>query len=104
MDRWMDGWMDGWMVWDAASVQGVWQEGGTSCAVECENVGLHSFSGRSKITAPEEAKTARGSVAQATIPDRTLRDMIRQWFPASQRTSTGYYKNVSVIPRADPFQ
>ncbi|XP_075264004.1 uncharacterized protein LOC142355854 [Convolutriloba macropyga] len=40
----------------------------------------------------------------ATIPDRTLRDMIRQWFPASQRTSTGYYKNVSVIPRADPFQ
>ena len=32
-----------------------------------------------------------------------LRDMVSSWFPQAQRTPSGYYKNVSVLAKVDPF-
>jgi hypothetical protein len=32
-----------------------------------------------------------------------LRDMVSNWHPKAQRTASGYYKNVSLKPKADPF-
>jgi hypothetical protein len=29
--------------------------------------------------------------------------MVLKWHPRAQRTPTGYYKNVSLKPKADPF-
>lgn len=40
----------------------------------------------------------------AVVPDPVLRDMVRNWFPAAQRTGSGYYKNVSLTEVADPIQ
>lgn len=42
--------------------------------------------------------------SQEAVSDRVLRDMVKQWFPAAQRTGSGYYKNVSVAAAMDPFQ
>jgi hypothetical protein len=38
-----------------------------------------------------------------TMPDATLRDMVRNWHPDAERTRTGYLKNLSLRPRVDPF-
>lgn len=32
-----------------------------------------------------------------------LRDMVSSWYPQAQRTPSGYYKNVSVVAKVDPF-
>eukprot|EP00892_Ulva_mutabilis_P010735 jgi/Ulvmu1/8033/UM004_0270.1 len=37
------------------------------------------------------------------IEDKYLRDMVANWYPYAQRTASGFYKNVSVRPKADPF-
>lgn len=37
------------------------------------------------------------------IEEKFLRDMVANWYPYAQRTSAGFYKNVSVRPKADPF-
>ncbi len=37
----------------------------------------------------------------AVLSDATLRDMIRNW-ARSERTSAGYIKGVSLLPRRDP--
>lgn len=41
--------------------------------------------------------------AEDVITDIVLRDMVRNWHPGVQRTATGYYKNMSVLQRVDPF-
>ena len=37
------------------------------------------------------------------IDEQYLRDMVSNWHPKAQRTPSGYYKNVSLKPKADPF-
>lgn len=37
------------------------------------------------------------------IEQQYLRDMVANWFPQAKRTSSGFYKNVSLKPRTDPF-
>ena len=37
------------------------------------------------------------------IEEKYLRDMVANWNPYAQRTAAGFYKNVSVRPKADPF-
>jgi len=37
------------------------------------------------------------------LGERDLRNMIANWHPAADRTSSGYYKNLSVLPVTDPF-
>lgn len=41
--------------------------------------------------------------SQESISDATLRDMVRNWHPDAQRTPGGYYKNLAVQARVDPF-
>eukprot|EP00798_Chlamydomonas_sp_ICE-L_P032713 gene32713-3597_t len=41
--------------------------------------------------------------SEEAISDSTLRDMIRNYHPAAQRTPQGYYKNLSVLARVDAF-
>eukprot|EP01023_Acetabularia_acetabulum_P026028 TRINITY_DN2478_c0_g5_i3.p2 TRINITY_DN2478_c0_g5~~TRINITY_DN2478_c0_g5_i3.p2 ORF type:complete len:317 (-),score=39.80 TRINITY_DN2478_c0_g5_i3:263-1213(-) len=40
---------------------------------------------------------------EINLSDDRLRSMIRQWAPWAQRTSTGYYKNLSIKAKIDPF-
>lgn len=42
------------------------------------------------------------------MPDTTLRQFIRNWakqyvYPTAERTSTGYFKKISLRERIDPF-
>ncbi len=37
------------------------------------------------------------------MSESALRDMIRNWHPAADRTATGYYKNLSLRAKVDPF-
>lgn len=37
------------------------------------------------------------------IEEKFLRDMVSNWEPYAQRTAAGFYKNVSVRPKVDPF-
>lgn len=37
------------------------------------------------------------------IEQQYLRDMVSNWFPAAKRTASGFYKNVSLQPKTDPF-
>ena len=37
------------------------------------------------------------------MPDLVLRDMVRNWHPDSDRTPRGFYKNLSLEVRLDPF-
>lgn len=37
------------------------------------------------------------------IPEQFCRDMVVNWFPQAQRSAAGFYKNVSLRPRSDPF-
>lgn len=41
--------------------------------------------------------------SEESISDAVLRDMVRSWHPDSSRTPGGYYKNVSLSARIDPF-
>lgn len=38
-----------------------------------------------------------------SLPDATLRDMLRNWYPDVDRTRTGYLKNCSLKPGVDAF-
>ncbi len=38
-----------------------------------------------------------------TLSDAALKDMIRNWHPSASRTANGYYKNISVQAKVDPF-
>ena len=49
------------------------------------------------------AKSDRGFRGPNSLSDSTLRDMIRNWHPAVDRTATGYYKNLSLRAKIDPF-
>ena len=40
---------------------------------------------------------------EEVISDETLRSMVRNWAPDAERTAKGFYKNISVIARVDPF-
>lgn len=37
------------------------------------------------------------------LSDAALKDMIRNWHPSASRTANGYYKNISVQAKVDPF-
>ena len=37
------------------------------------------------------------------LSDEDLRSMVRNWHPDAERTPKGFYKNLSVIARVDPF-
>jgi hypothetical protein len=37
------------------------------------------------------------------LPDATLRSMVRNWHPGVERSANGYLKNLSLVPRVDPF-
>ena len=37
------------------------------------------------------------------LSDEDLRSMIRNWHPEAERTPKGFYKNLSVLSRVDPF-
>ena len=37
------------------------------------------------------------------MSESALRDMIRNWHPAADRTDTGYYKNLSLRAKVYPF-
>jgi len=41
--------------------------------------------------------------SQEALPDRDIVEMIANWAPEATRSSSGYYKGVSVKPRVDPF-
>ncbi|KAK9917166.1 hypothetical protein WJX75_001505 [Coccomyxa subellipsoidea] len=49
----------------------------------------------------------KGEVRRFRSPDSlsssALRDMIRNWHPSAERTATGYYKNLALRQRVDPF-
>lgn len=38
-----------------------------------------------------------------SLSESALRDMIRNWHPAADRTSSGYYKNLSVRAKTDAW-
>lgn len=38
-----------------------------------------------------------------SLSSAALRDMIRNWHPGADRTASGYYKNLSLQERVDPF-
>eukprot|EP00240_Pyramimonas_obovata_P005887 CAMPEP_0118921680 /NCGR_PEP_ID=MMETSP1169-20130426/879_1 /TAXON_ID=36882 /ORGANISM="Pyramimonas obovata, Strain CCMP722" /LENGTH=337 /DNA_ID=CAMNT_0006862443 /DNA_START=168 /DNA_END=1181 /DNA_ORIENTATION=+ len=41
---------------------------------------------------------------EETLGDTQIRNMIANWAPEATRSSAGYYKGLSVKPRADPFK
>ncbi|KAK9815335.1 hypothetical protein WJX72_001923 [[Myrmecia] bisecta] len=40
---------------------------------------------------------------EEAVSEAILRDLVRNWHPEVDRTATGYYKNLSLRPRVDPF-
>lgn len=45
----------------------------------------------------------RGFRGTGALSDSEFRDMIKNWHAGADRTSTGYYKNLSLRARIDPF-
>jgi hypothetical protein len=37
------------------------------------------------------------------LPDTALRDMVRNWHAGVDRSANGFYRNLSLRPRVDPF-
>lgn len=57
----------------------------------------------SEIWKAFEAAHPQFRSAEGKIKDEYLRDMVANWFPQARRTAAGFYKNVSLVPKADPF-
>ncbi len=49
------------------------------------------------------AKSDKRFCGPKSLSESTLRDMIRNWHPAADRTTTGFCKNLSLRAKIDPF-
>mmetsp|Transcript_26026 Transcript_26026/g.56774 ORF Transcript_26026/g.56774 Transcript_26026/m.56774 type:complete len:323 (-) Transcript_26026:763-1731(-) len=86
-------------VTEAQTLEDQWQDFANFADARLQKAGRCHESEVFGAFRKEFAKYRREEV----ISDAVLRDMVRNWHPDVERTPRGFYKNMSVVARRDPF-
>lgn len=89
-------------VEEAEELEEQWQAFAAWAEGRLERAGRSHFT---EVNAAFRSEPGNGRFrTEESLSDARVRDMIANWAPGATRSSAGYYKGLSVKPRADPFK